>query len=78
MSSLADLARRCGFDIVKESCVQRFGISNALAWLKDRKPTGDQFLPAMDDPLLNQFWQTYLESIGSGDYLYLLVRRNDG
>ena len=77
MPSLADLARRCGFDIVKESCVQRFGISNALAWLKDRKPTGDQVLPAMDDPLLNQFWQTYLESKGSGDYLYLIAQRTD-
>ena len=77
MPSLSSLAHRCGFDIVQESCVQRFGISNALAWLRDRKPTGDQTLPAMDDPLLNQFWKNYLESKGSGDYLYLLVRRAD-
>ena len=78
MQSLSDLAQRCGFDIVQESCVQRFGISNALSWLKDRKPTGDQTLPAMDDPLLNQFWKNYLESKGSGDYLYLLIKRRDG
>jgi len=77
MQSLSDLAQRSGFDVVQEKCVQRFGISNALAWLKDRKPTGDQVLPAMGDPLLNQFWQTYLESKGSGDYLYLIVQRND-
>ena len=77
MQSLSDLARRCGFEIVQESCVQRFGISNALVWLRDRKPTGDQMLPAMDDPLINQFWKSYLESKGSGDYLYLLVRRSD-
>ncbi len=75
MPSLADLARRCGFDIVEETCVQRFGISNALVWLRDRKPTGDRMLPAMNDPLLNQFWKNYLESKGSGDYLYLLVKR---
>ncbi len=51
MPSLSGLARHCGFDIVQENCVQRFGISNALAWLRDRKPTGDQALPSMDDPL---------------------------
>jgi SAM-dependent methyltransferase len=75
MPSLSGLARHCGFDIVQENCVQRFGISNALAWLRDRKPTGDQALPSMDDPLLNQFWKNYLESKGSGDYLYLLAKR---
>ena len=75
MQSLADLMRRCGFEVVQEKCVQRFGISNALAWLRDRKPTGDRVLPAMDDPLLNNFWQKYLESKGGGDYLYLLARR---
>lgn len=78
MPSLSGLARRCGFDIVQESCVQRFGISNALAWLRDRKPTGDKALPAVNDRLLNQFWKTYLESRGSGDYLYLLVKRSHG
>jgi SAM-dependent methyltransferase len=77
MPSLSNLVQRCGFEIVHEKCVQRFGISNALAWLRDRKPTGDKILPAMGDPLLNQFWQTYLESKGSGDYLYLLARRVD-
>ncbi len=50
-------------------------LTHALTWLKDRKPTGDQVLPSMGDPLLNQFWQTYLESKGSGDYLYLLAKR---
>jgi SAM-dependent methyltransferase len=77
MQSLCGLAQGCGFEIVQKNCIQRFGISNALAWLKDRKPTGDQTLPAMDDPLLNQFWKSYLESKGSGDYLYLLVKRKD-
>ena len=75
MASLSDLARRGGFEVVQEKFVQRFGISNALAWLRDRRPTGDQVLPEMEDPLLNNFWQNYLESRGSGDYLYLLAKR---
>jgi SAM-dependent methyltransferase len=74
-ASLANLATRCGFEIVAQRCLQRFGISNALAWLRDRKPAGDRPLPGLDDPLLNQFWQNYLESKGVGDYLYLIVKR---
>jgi len=75
MQALVNLARRCQFEIVQERCLQRFGISNTMAWLRDRKPTGDRPLPGLDDRLLNQFWQNYLESKGVGDYLYLIVKR---
>jgi SAM-dependent methyltransferase len=75
MDALVHLAKRCGFEIVQQRCLQRFGISNAMAWLRDRKPTGDRPLPGLDEPLLNQFWQNYLESKGMGDYLYLIVKR---
>ncbi len=75
MDALVNLARRSRFEIVQQRCLQRFGLSNAMAWLRDRKPTGDRPLPGLDDPLLNQFWQNYLESKGVGDYLYLIVKR---
>lgn len=77
MLALTNLAERCGFEIVQQRCLQRFGISNAMAWLRDRKPTGDSTLAGLDDPLLNQFWKNYLESKGIGDYLYLIVKRAD-
>jgi SAM-dependent methyltransferase len=75
MQALVNLGKRCRFEIVQQRCLQRFGISNALAWLRDRKPTGGRPFPGLDDPLLNQFWQNYLESKGVGDYLYLIVKR---
>ena len=75
MQALTELAKRCGFEIVQQRCLQRFGLSNAMAWLRDRQPTGDRPLSGLDDPLLNQFWKTYLESKGMGDYLYLIVKR---
>jgi cyclopropane fatty-acyl-phospholipid synthase-like methyltransferase len=75
MESLSNLAQRCRFDIIQARWVQRFGISNTMAWLRDRKPTGDRPFPKMDDPLMNQFWKNYLESKGISDYLYLLLRR---
>jgi 2-polyprenyl-3-methyl-5-hydroxy-6-metoxy-1,4-benzoquinol methylase len=75
MDSMINLARRCRFEIAEERCLHRFGISNTLAWLRDRKPTGDRPLPGFDDSLLNEFWKNYLESKGAGDYLYLLLKR---
>jgi hypothetical protein len=75
MDSLVNLARRCRFEITEERCLQRFGISNTLVWLRDRKPTGDRPLRVLNDPLLNAFWKNYLESKGVADYLYLLLRR---
>jgi SAM-dependent methyltransferase len=77
MKSLVNLAKRCHFEIVQERCLQRFGISNVLGWLKERRPTGDQPLPHFADPLLNEFWKNYLEAKGVGDYLYLLLKRGD-
>lgn len=77
MGALVDLAKRCHFKVVQARCLQRFGISNALVWLRDRRPTGDQALPGLDDPALNQFWKNYLESKDAGDYLYLLAQRDN-
>lgn len=75
MDSLMNLAQRCGFEISEGRCLHRFGISNTLAWLRDRKPTGNEPLAGFDDALLNEFWKNYLESKGAGDYLYLLLKR---
>jgi len=77
MESLSSLAKRCHFEILQERCLQRFGISNALLWLRDRRPSGDQPLPYLADPLLNKLWKNYLESKNIGDYLYLLVKPGD-
>ena len=75
MDSLMNLAQRCGFEISEGRCLHRFGISNTLAWLRDRRPTGDRPVAGFDDPLLNEFWKNFLESKGAGDYLYLLLKR---
>jgi 2-polyprenyl-3-methyl-5-hydroxy-6-metoxy-1,4-benzoquinol methylase len=73
--SFAYLAENVGLEIVESQCLHRFGISNTMAWLRDRKPTGDNDLPNLDDIILNEFWRKYLESKFLGDYLYFLLRR---
>jgi SAM-dependent methyltransferase len=75
MESLSSLGERAGLEIVNRRCLHRFGISNALHWLRDRKPTGEMPLNVLNDPVLNEFWKSFLESKGAGDYLFLLARR---
>lgn len=68
-------AREAGLKVIETHCVHRFGLSNAMAWLRDGKPTGDIPLPHLDSPLLDNFWKRYVESKGVGDYLYFKIRR---
>jgi SAM-dependent methyltransferase len=75
MPSLAGLAARSGMAVVQQQCQQRFGISNVLRWLRDRRPKGDAPLPHFGDALINETWKAYLESKGIGDYLYMLLKR---
>ena len=75
MASLESLANRSGFEVIKKRCLQRFGISNAMRWLRDRRPGGDDALPKFEDSLINDTWKAYLESKGIGDYLYMILQR---
>jgi len=69
--SLTECARRAGFEPVEARCAQRFGLSNFLLWLRDRRPSGHDPLPHLERPILDRFWKEYLAQEGVGDYLYL-------
>jgi SAM-dependent methyltransferase len=75
MASLESLAARSGFAVIEKRCLQRFGISNTLRWLRDRRPGGDDALPPFEDAIINDTWKAYLESKGVGDYLYMLLKK---
>ncbi|MBN2059265.1 MAG: class I SAM-dependent methyltransferase [Deltaproteobacteria bacterium] len=68
-------AEKAGLAVIETRCVHRFGISNAMAWLRDGRPTGDTPLKNLDNALLDNFWKGYLESIGAGDYLYFRLQK---
>jgi 2-polyprenyl-3-methyl-5-hydroxy-6-metoxy-1,4-benzoquinol methylase len=75
VSSFTRCAELAGLCVEKSVVVHRFGLSNALVWLRDRKPGGRTPLPHLDSPLLDSFWQSYIEQEGSGDYLYFSLAR---
>lgn len=70
--SLANCARLAGFDVVETRHVHRYGLSNALKWVRDRRPGGRTPLDGIE-PVADDFWRGYLEQIGRSDCLYALL-----
>ncbi|WP_084438621.1 class I SAM-dependent methyltransferase [Niveispirillum irakense] len=72
--SLARCAAEAGFTVDAVHHVHRYPLSNALTWLRDRKPAGDIRLPGIDS-LADGFWTAYLERAGRSDCVYLMLRK---
>lgn len=71
--SLANCARMAGYEVVKERHVHRYGMANALHWLRDNKPSGQRRLTGIG-PMADAFWRGYLEDTGQSDCLYLFLK----
>ena len=72
--SLGKCAERAGFAVERTVHYQRYGPSNAFAWLRDRRPTGDASLPGLESTVLDSVWRRTLEERGVADYLYMFLR----
>lgn len=70
--------RRCvqavGLQVDTERYLHTYGISNALSWMKERRPTGNQRLPGIDGTA-DTLWNSYLETSGQADTLFILARK---
>lgn len=71
-SSLRRLGTAAGFAECAVECVHRFDLSNALLWLRDRRPSGQGAVPVA--PPVDAAFQKWLESSGRADYLYARLR----
>lgn len=71
--------RRCAFEaglkVVNGQFVHRFGLSNAMRWLRDKRPGGREPLPQLNSALVDKGWVAYLEDRGIADYLYFVLER---
>lgn len=68
--SMTRLVTCAGFDDVRIHFHQRFGLSNAMRWLRDRQPSGDARAPGIS-ATMDAVWKTELQSSGRSDYLYV-------
>lgn len=71
--TLAACAKAAGYDVVDTHFVHRYGMANALCWLRDRKPTGRKRLSAIT-PLADELWSAYLVQRGKTDCLYMRLK----
>lgn len=75
--SLAICARQAGLKVIELRCAHRFGLSNAMTWLRDRRPGGRAALPCVGTALFDDFWSRALEAQDAGDYLFAVLSRAD-
>lgn len=76
--SLRTCAEQAGYEVADVRHVHRFGLSNVLAWMRDRRPTGRVRLEGIDRRM-DQGWKSQLEATGRGDCIYMTLRpRKDG
>lgn len=72
-ASLSACARAAGFVVEEVRHLHRYGLANAMMWLRDRRPKGRTPLPPLDRTM-DAHWKGWLESAGRSDNLYLHLR----
>lgn len=72
--TLATAANAAGLLVDQVRHVHRYGMANALFWLRDRKPSGRAKIPAID-LMADVMWGGYLEQSGRADNLYAILKR---
>lgn len=70
--------RRCveaaGLEVEGERFVHTYGMSNALSWMKECRPTGNRRLPGID-AAADALWNSYLETSCQADTLFIQARK---
>lgn len=74
--------RRCveasgGLRVEMQRFLHTYGMSNVLSWMKERRPSGNSRLPGIDGTA-DTLWNSYLETSGQADTLFILARKPGG
>ena len=72
-SALQNLASLTGFSTCDVRFEHRFDLSNAMVWMRDKRPSGNGKIPF--DPALNAVWRETLIRQGGSDYLYAILKK---
>jgi SAM-dependent methyltransferase len=73
VESLRGTCARAGLEVVEVHQHQRFGFTNFVNWVAQRRPTGRAATPLMSEAF-DGVWKSELERHGLADYLYFVVR----
>ncbi len=74
--SFSNMVELAGMKTTKFKCCHRFGLSNTLAWLRDRKPAGQNPLPETTTLMLDRMWREHLDETRTGDSLVFWLSKS--
>lgn len=73
-TSMNMMAKRCGYSDIKVKYFQRYGIDNALGWIRDREPNSEITVNGFTQ-IFNDIWRNLLVEKGLADYLILYLQK---
>ena len=73
--ALAACAAKSRLKVSRVHFVQRYGLANALVWMRDGKPSAHDSLPGLRDARLDQMWQDNLVRRGVADRMYAVLEK---
>lgn len=72
--SLAWVGRLAGWEPLRDIFYHEFGLSNALLWLRDGRPSGHARLPCIDERV-DVFWKRHLEATRQSNNVGIVLRK---
>ncbi len=75
-NSLSACAEHAGLAVREIKHIHRYGMANALTWLRDRSPKGDVSIPGIGK-MADDFWKAYLQETGQSDTLFMILERKE-
>jgi SAM-dependent methyltransferase len=73
--SLEQLVKRCGFEILENSGVQRYDLNNHLYWLSKGRPGGHEVWKSFTHSNLSTLYEKSLQDEGACDTVWLVARK---
>lgn len=70
--SLINCAKKANFQIKELKYIHRYGLANAMHWMREQRPGGRIEIPPFDAAIDIQ-WRDWLERNGHSDNIYLII-----
>jgi SAM-dependent methyltransferase len=74
--ALSSLVARCGFNVIENNGIQRYGLENHMYWLAKGLPGGHEVWHDLFDNRVNDEYARNLVAAGISDALWLVATRN--
>lgn len=75
--TLAQVVKMAGYEIIDNTQIQRYSLTNHMYWLAKGKPGGHTILAEYDHPEIEKIYGEMLKEKGQCDTLYLVAKKGE-